>query len=55
MEMDAAGGVDAVLAEIYPSPGSNRCCHALSPFLWRKKRDPALAGRGPYRTRATLF
>jgi hypothetical protein len=53
MEMDATGGVDAVLAEIYSSPGSDRCCHAVSPFQWRKKRDPALAGRGPYRTHAT--
>src|SRR4051812_36026768 len=52
MNVHAAAGVDSVLAEIDSSLGSDRHCHAASPFRWPKKRDPAVAGRGPYRTRA---
>src|SRR4051795_1393633 len=45
VDVDAAAGIDAVLAEIDPSLGSDRRCHAESPSRWRKKRDPAVAGR----------
>src|SRR5207248_906197 len=55
MEMDPAAGIYAVLAEIDSPLGPDRHCHAASPFRWRKKRDPALAGQGPYRTRAGVL
>src|SRR6476659_9515753 len=44
MEMDAAGGVDAVLAEIYSSPGSHRCCHARISFPVAQKTRPGSRG-----------
>ena len=54
MDLYAAAGVDSVLAEIDSPLGSDRHCHAASPFRWRKKRDPACAGRGSYRTHAAV-
>ena len=55
VDVHAAAGVDSVLAEIDSALGSDRQCHAASPFRWRKKRDPAVAGRGPYRTHAAVL
>ena len=36
MDVDATAGVDPVLAQVDPSLGSDRQCHAVSPSQWRK-------------------